>query len=93
MGLIKLNEEIIDNKKIIDKINDFEDYVERLYISSKVTYDEKYHKDVINKYKGIVEDIKNSSLNVEDKGFMMETLAELFNEHKFLNITIDNEVY
>lgn len=80
-----IEKEFIDSSNIINKIDEFEEYVERLYLSSKVSYDEKYHRSVIKKYSELVNDIENSSLSKEDKCFALEVVVELFNEYKTLN--------
>lgn len=72
----------LDSQVILEKIDDFEDYIERLYLSNQVSYDETFHKEVIKRYGVLVNDISNSDLSTEDKSFMAETVTQLFEEYK-----------
>ena len=73
----------MENKKnntvsILEDIDEFDDYVERLNLSNELGYDEDFHKTVLSLYRDLVLKIKNSDLSVEDKAFMIEMVAVTF---------------
>lgn len=73
----------MENKKnntvsILEDIDEFDDYVDRLNLSNELGYDEEFHKTVLGLYKDLVLKIKNSDLSVEDKAFMIEMVAITF---------------
>lgn len=72
----------MDSIEILDEIDSLEEHIERLYVSSSVSYDPEYHMRVVDKYRKLVSKIINSDLSEEGKAFMTEIIAELFNEHK-----------
>lgn len=83
MGLNRMAKNITyDNAEILEDMDELEDYIERLKQSNEVTYDESFHRTVVRKYSELINKIKSSSLSQEDKGFMTETIAELFQEYK-----------
>ena len=71
-----------ESLEIIEGIEELEDYIERLAISNEVAYDEKFHNTVIKVYAQVITKVKESHLSEEDKGFMTETILELFKEYQ-----------
>ena len=73
---------ITAREELLEEIDELEEFIERLYISSNISYDEDYHNEVVKLYRDVMSKIKDSPLENDDKEFLVAFIAGVFEENK-----------
>lgn len=72
-----------------DRIEELEEKIDRMVLSSEVSYDKKFHFAIITENRKLISDITKSSLEEEEKELLVELISALFKNFKLIDQTID----